>query len=287
MASNDDFREAERRRVARCMQEKAENSKEVAQALHVWKARMVANDQCMVLPGDYMAVGRCCMCSSRGAMIDMAEGDIQALVESGALSRVFDNDDLNAPDFHDVLDGVLDKIAAQREFRDASCYYCSHGLEQAVAVWDIPPDPDGMQPGCTAAVGRSGAEFGFGDDLVSTDLPLRQCSYEEFNPGGADIMAAVRAEAKPEQGRSQKSMFQEMQEKYLADGENDIAKPDDLVKRVPGWDKMSPSERMALQVQASDEYHRALERQAAQEQGPDAADQWGPRLPGGRRTDML
>lgn len=280
---SEDHRERERRRVARIMQEKAENEKELQEALYKWDMRMVANGPCIIFPGDYVAVGHGCMCSSRGALVDLDMDDIRDMIGVGGLHQVFDFDDLNAPDFYEQVDDIMARIAAQRMYQDASRYRCSGSLRQAVAEYDLPAEPGQDGKPATAAVERNGSVFVFRAGAGAGDVPMRQCSYDEFNPGGVDIRQALYESAKPEQGRSQKSAWQELQEKYLADGENDIAKPSDASRRIPGYDRMTPSEKLAVQVRLEDEQHKAMQRSAGQEHGPDAADQWGPRMPGERR----
>ena len=286
MAGEMDRRDEWMRRVGRMMQEKAENSRELADALHVWRARMLSNGSCCIMPGDYVFAGQGCMCSSRGAFLSMSESDLHAMIEGGALSKVFDFDDLNAPDFGSQLDGVMDRIMAQRHFRDASAYYELPGLERSVAVYDVPVTGPGRENGQNVpamAVERNGDRFALRTGAWDGDRPVRQCSYEEFNPGGADIMQALQSEDKSSQGRNRSELFEKMQREYLNNGENEIVKPDDALKQLPGYDSMSPSQRLAAKVKLEDEYHRALERSGQQEQAQSTSDQWGPRLPGERR----
>lgn len=270
--------EQERRRVARVSQEIVENQRELAEILYVWDMRMVANDSCVIFPGDYVAVGSTCLCSSRGAMVDLSADDIAEMIGIGGLHQAFDMDDLNAPDFADRINDVMGKIAAQREYKDASRYYVSPGLKYAIAEYDPDPaheDPDDAAP---FAVERRGDRFNLRAGGGGEDIPVRQCAYREFNPGGASIMEALREQAKPE-AQSSGRAYDEMMERYRRMGGNDVQKPADAVKRIPGFDQMSPREQLAVQYQLTDEYHKAVERSRAQEQAADAADQWGPKLP--------
>ena len=110
------IRSRERRRVARISQEIVENERELAEILYIWDLRMVASPTCVILPGDYIAVGDGCMCSSRGALVDMDSEDILALVTGGGMHRAFDMDDLNAPDFDVQINSVMRRIQAQRQY---------------------------------------------------------------------------------------------------------------------------------------------------------------------------
>ena len=282
-----DQREKERRRIGRIMQEKAENHREIVEALYKWDMRMVANEHCAIFPGDYVAVGHDCICSSRGVQVDMEPQDILAMIESGGLSQVFDMDDLNSPNLADKVDDMMADIERQRKFKDANCYCKCHdqktGLEHAVAIFEMPCCEEGKQP-VSVAVERTGDEFRFRNGAGTGDFPWRQCSYEEFNPGGADIIAELRGDEKPEPTESKTSAYERMLKHYEATGGGDPEKPGDAARRVPGYDQMSPSEQLAVQVSLSDEYHKSMERAAAQEKAPDASDQWGPRLPGQRRS---
>lgn len=287
MADSMDAREREQRRVARMMQEKAENKRELAQALHVWRGKMLANDACCVLPGDYMAVGHGCMCSSRGALLSMSEDDLHAMIEGGALSKVFRMGDVNGPDMDAQLDFYMGQIVRQRHYADASSYHvCTGDLERAIAVYDMPEPASGSEKGSEGpmlTVERNGGRFAFHTGSWDGGVPMRQCSYEEFNPGGAEMIRSLESEAKPEQGRSKSVLREKMEREYLNNGENRVAKPDEAIRQIPGYENMSPSERLAKMVELKDEYHKALERSVQQEQAPSSSDQWGPRLPGERR----
>ena len=275
--------ERERRRVARISQEIVENERELAEILYIWDLRMVASPACVILPGDYIAVGDGCMCSSRGALVDMDSEDILALVTGGGMHRAFDMDDLNAPDFDVQINSVMRRIQAQRQYQDADRYYCNHELQYAVAEYDVEPPANFEDQSAPFAVERREDRFQFRNGAGAGDIPLRECNYEEFNPGGAEIILASRAEARPEEGRSRGAEYAEMLRRYEASGGGKPEMPAEAARRIPGFDQMSPREQMAAQYKLTDEYHKAAERRSIQEQAPDAGDQWGPRLPGERR----
>ena len=285
--SGPDPREQERRRVARIMQEKVEKQGDIVRALHRWDMRMVANNSCAIFPGDYVAVGDGCMCSSRGVQVDMSAADIAKMIDIGGLEQVFDMDDLNSPNLDAKIDDIMKQVEAQRNFHDAHCYRKRRDeetcLECAVAIYEFPGSTP-EEPPVSAAVERSGDEFRFRNGAGTGDFPWRECNYEEFNPGGANIIAELRGDEKPEPTVNKTSAYERMLEHYEATGGGEPEKPGDAARRIPGYDKMSPSEQLAAQVRLSDEYHKAQERAASQEKSPDAADQWGPRLPGQRRT---
>lgn len=274
--------EQERRRVARVAQEIVENKRELAEILYIWDMRMVAGPACAIMPGDYMAVGPGCMCSSRGALVDMDADDILALVSGGGMHKAFDMDDLNAPDIDVRIDSVMQRIAAQRTYQDADRYLCSHDLQYAVAEYDPDPAPGTEAPPAQFAVERRGDRFSYRSGARGGDVPMRECRYEEFNPGGAEIVLAAQAEARPEEGRAAGSAYAEMLRRYEQSGGHGAAMPSEAARRIPGFKDMSPREQLAATYKLTDEYHKFAERGAAQEKSPDAADQWGPRLPGER-----
>lgn len=275
--------EQERRRVARIAQEVVENRRELAEILYVWDMRMVAGPSCAIMPGDYVAVGSGCMCSSRGAMVDMDADDILALVTGGGMHRALDMDDLNAPDLDIRINSIMERVEAQRMYKDADRYLCSHDLRHAVAEYDPDPVPGSEAPPAQFAVERRGDRFSYRNGARGGDVPMRECRYEEFNPGGAEIVLAAQAEARPEEGRAAGSAYAEMLRRYERSGGHGAEMPSDAARRIPGFEDMSPREQMAAKYKLMDEYHKAAERSAAQERSPDAADQWGPRLPGESR----
>lgn len=278
-----DRREFERRRVAIIMQEVVENQRELAEMLYIWDMRITANAQCCILPGDYIAVGDGCLCSSRGALVDMDQSDIAELIGAGGLHQVFDLDDLNAPDFSHRINDIMCDIVAQRQFRDAGAYY-ELGLEDAVAVYDLPSVPGSGNGPAQFAVERRGDRFAFRNGFGAGDVPMAQCDYEHFNPGGIDIVRSMRAEAKADTGPSKKRAYDMLMEQYREGGYHDIEMPSDAARRVPGFKDMSPREQMSVVHKLSTAREAAADRGRRQEQKADTDDQWGPKTPGERRA---
>lgn len=277
-----DRREFERCRVAIIMQEVVDSQRELAEMLYIWDMRITANQHCCILPGDYIAVGNGCMCSSRGALVDMDQDDILQMIGAGGLHQVFDMDDLNAPDFSSRINDIMGDIVAQRQFRDAH-HYCSDGLQHAVAVYDLPsgPGPDGKP--AQFAVERRGDRFSFRNGFGSGDVPMAQCDYEHFNPGGIKIVEAMRDEAKPDTGPSKQRAYDMLMKQYREGGYQDIEMPSDAARRVPGFKDMPPREQMAVVHKLSTSQQAAIDRGRRQEQKLDTDDQWGPKGPGERR----
>lgn len=280
MAGNgEELTAQESRKAARRMLERIENTKEIADALYAWNARALANSQCMLLPGDLCVCGKDGIQSSRGVMIQMSPEEIAGLIEGGALDKIFDVDGLNAPDFSTRMEDVFTAFVSQQHFCDADRYRASGDMSRAVAVYD-PPVPEG-EPRSPVAVERDGDRFrlvaGFHDDGGTG----QECDYSKFNPGRADIMSELADSAGENQNRG--SAYQELQEKYLADGKNDAPKMGDLQKPedVPGYDKMSPMAQLRLQadyVDAMDAVRQEEQAQAEEDGMEPMPGRRGPRI---------
>lgn len=275
-------------RTAKRMLERTENRKELAKALYQYNAKALVGGGGALLPGDV-----CCgvpegLVTSRGAAIPMSESELNALVDGGALDRMFRMDDLNAPDFGKRIDAVMSKLDTQRHFHDASCYYKADapGLQSAVAVYDI-PGRDGNPPQ-TISVERDAngmnARAGVRDDL---DTGFRQCTYEEFNPGGRAL--ALESETVNTERESKDSAYDRLKEGYLSGGQSETAEPGEVRKpleaaqSIPGYDAMSPMEKLAAMRDATDQYADHQARVAEEDARKSAEEEW---VPGQKRRPM-
>lgn len=184
------------------LQERQESRAEIAAHIYRYKARAMSGGSSLLCPGDYMMLGGGgeYLISARGAQVDLGFDGLEKLVNAGALDHVFDAADLNSPAFEGKLDKILDEMAAQAEYSDAYGY-CSirgkgKGHDCAIALFA----QDMLDNSPTAVVIRSGTEFAaaagsaIGDSIADIAKsagdgmsPVRQCSYEEFNPGMRDI----------------------------------------------------------------------------------------------------
>ena len=270
---------AENMRVARRMLERQENIKEIAQALYQYNARAMASANAILLPGDYMVRSGECMMSSRGAAVQISPEELADLVDGGALSKIFNPDDLNSADFGDKIDDIMSAIGYQAHYHDASCYVARDDLSKVVAVYDLPGA--GEVPDMRAYVERSGDEYRLSDGVEAESGTMRQCSYEEFNPGGREIVLETQA-AGPQETVNKSNAYDQLKETYLDGGENDVPEAGEITRPedVAGYDKLSPSEKLALQRQYQEQM------QAAQEAGAQAQSQWTPSLPRARGRMM-
>lgn len=269
-------------RAARRMLERTENKREIAQYMYKYNSRTLCGGGGFLGMGDIMMGVSGGLVSSRGMAVMMSPEEITALVDGGALDKLFNMDDLNAPDFSKVFGKVAAKIGAQRLYKDAKAYYKSKapGLETAIAVYDAP----GTEMGAVsveAEGGKAVIRSGVRKDL---DTAFRQCSYEEFNPGGRELLL-MAAETAPEKG-NKTSAYERLKRDYLQNGENGVnepgavPRPEDAVKSIPGFEKMSAAEKLSAMREATDrydEYQKALQEQEATRQAGEA---WVPKYPG-------
>lgn len=267
----------ESRKAARRMQERFENMGDIADALYLWNAQMLAGSGCVMMPGDVCACWNGGIASSRGALISMSADEILDLVDGGALSKVFNPDDMNAPDFGDRMRHIFTKVSDQRAFRDAPHYYQRPELHSAVAVYDVPgPTPkDDTQ----LSVERAGRRFSFVPGVRDDLETMLECTYLQFNPARADIMAEVNGAA-PEM-RNRSDIFDRIIQAYQDAGSNGVPEAGDLKdpRDEPGFDALPPMERMT-RMNAYTDQADTMRRQKAADQTE--IDNDIP-MPGGRR----
>lgn len=283
-------------RTARRMLERTENRRDIAACLYQYQARTLCGGGGILVPGDYMCDMGGCLVSSRGMAIPMDAAAITEMVDGGALDKLFSMDDLNAPDFSSRFEKVLAEMDVQRHYHDASCYYKNEqagpGLVGSVAVYDVPEPGTGQR--APVSVESTGGRFavrpGVRDDLVGAGF--RQCTYEEFNPGGRELVMQAEADVNAER-QNTGSAYEKLKKDYLANGENEIKEsgevepPDKAVQSIPGYDRMSATEKLAAMREATDRYdayQKSLQEQAATRENESA---WTPTLPGsGRMGDI-
>lgn len=272
-------------RNARAAQERVENIKEIAKSLYHWNAEMLFSDKCMLLPGDVCICGRNGgLEGSRGAFIPLEPDALADLIDRGALSRVFDPDDLNTPDFESRMAAVLHEFQQQRHFHDASCFYHAPELGGAIAVYDVPgPTPErDTRISVEQCEGRFELVPGVRHDVGT----MAECTYTEFNPGNADILEELNG-TNPER-QNQSGAYERLMAAYQDGGKNDVPEAgeargtDQLVKpeEIAGYDEMSPAEKLKVQSSYLDAKaaHDEEERKKEEEE-----DSMAPKLPGHRR----
>lgn len=218
------------------LQERQESREEIAAHIYRYKGAAMRGGGALLCPGDYMTLSGDdhFLTSARGAQIGLDTGDLEKLVEAGALDHVFHAADLNSPAFQGKLDAILDRMSAQAEYRDAYAYCPIHGNKAGKADKPVPEaaaamfakDPLSGMP--TAVIIRSGAEFaaaagtamrdGISDIAKSAGeamAPERQCSYEEFNPGAKDIKAELEKDTNGER-ESMDEKFKALRDEIMA-----------------------------------------------------------------------
>lgn len=278
---------AEGRKTARRVMERIENARDIADALYVWQERALVNNGTMLLPGDCCMVCGEKMTSARGASVSMSPDQLAEMIDGGALHKLFNPDDLNAPDFDTKMDAVFTAMGAQAHFCDAKLYAVPDAegqrLADAVAIWD------GAVPGSEqprfVSVERKGDEFRLRDGVDARLGQGVQATYENFNPGGLDVQAAL-AGINPER-ENKTAAHDRILEGYEAGGSNAVpsaqearegapARPED----VPGYSGMSAMEKMALHAEYTDQQAELTAREAGE-------DDFGPKLPRQRRYDSM
>lgn len=253
------------RQTALRIMQREESEAEIADALYEYNERALCGNGCLMLPGDYVCVCGNCMLGSRGAAINIDPEALAEMIDQGALSKIFDPDSLSRPDFSDKMDEVFAAMGAQRHFHDASCYMAKDGadgkLADAIAVYE--PQP-GEQYTVRMDEGKAECVPGVPKDV---DF-YRECSYEEFNPGGTELKKEAE-KAKPA------GAYEKLVKDYLNNG--DVREYGEVrAEDRPGYGKLSPMEKLQAQAEAVDENDMIRKAQAEQEAREAGEAQWSP-----------
>lgn len=219
------------------MQEREETREEIADYIYEYKGKAMSGGSSLLCPGDHMVLNAAgnSLGSARGATIALDTSGLEKLLESGALDKTFSMDDLSSPDFTKKLDAVLDNMAMQAEYRDAYSY-CEMGDESGLA--SFAKDVASNTP--TAIVIRNGSEFAVAagseikDDIKDIAVgaadaagefvsdafgSVRECTYEEFNPGGLDIRSELESSVNGER-ENPGEKFERLRDRAAENGNN-------------------------------------------------------------------
>lgn len=176
------------------------------------------------------------------------------MVDSGVLDHVFDAADINSPAFQGKLDKILDNMIDQADYSDGYAYCKIHKRDVGVDYADHNQNksdfadmrnqqnsqdnitcalfaPDKFSTP-TALVLRSGTEFfaeagnsitdSFKDMFKSVTTPdkkidnenIKQCSYQEFNPGMKNISQELKMTVNNDRENSEMK-FQEIRDEIV------------------------------------------------------------------------
>lgn len=200
-------------------QERIETREEIAAYIYAYKGSTMSGGNGLLRQGDYMSLNNSGdrLTSSRGVDIALNTGDLERMIDAGVLDKALRADDLNSPDFRAHVDKMIEQTTRQAKYQDAQAYY---SISDNTAVAAFVDDVRQVTP--TAAIIRNGSEFtmataeelksdvtGIAKGTVSAvgDFaaspfeaisPERECSYEEFNPGGRDIKRELERHSNPE-----------------------------------------------------------------------------------------
>lgn len=208
----------ETQKVARRMQEIIENKEEVAKCLFRYMGPAIVTPQCMLCGGDYMVFGNGALTSARGAQIPISAEELVSFIDGGHLSHVFDPTDINSSDFAERMNTILEAMNLQSKYQDAPVYYQFVHEDCALAAYES-GTPDRI-----AGVLRVGTHFALHNGISKKDdmfKDSKECTYEEFNPGGKEIQDELEKTVNQET-QNKSSKYQEMKQMYQQNGENRV-----------------------------------------------------------------
>lgn len=242
--SNEQF-ERETQKVARQRQEMVESKREIAQCLYRYTGPTLFGQGCALLAGDYMQLKDNCLCSTRQTQIPMSSEQLAEMIDDGVITKVFNPDDINSSDFAARMDEIMLEIQSQSLFQDADLYMindeCNCGLakyvsehdpEEVIAYAERVDDKITMRPEVTLS-----------EDVVE---PMRECSYDEFNPGGRQMQKQADSVNKERENRG--NAYAKLREEYLANGGNSVKEPGEILQNK----EMSAKDRLTAYRDAQD-----------------------------------
>lgn len=234
------------RRVARRRQERAETLKEMANLLYKYNGPSLISNGCALCHGDYMMANSAThgLETSRNVHLDASPARILEMIDSGSLSKVFDPDDLNADNFGKRMDYIMDVIGVQSHYHDAPIYFKDDehdtGLAMYVAEHDVEEfrNAEDKISAYTDLCGNT--EFciektpttyklhkGVEDVDWGNITSIRECSYEEFNPGSAEIREVIAGLNTERQNVN--TARAKLMEMYQANGNTEITNASEVI----------------------------------------------------------
>lgn len=197
-----------RRLEALKLQERYESREEMLNSVYQYKGATIAAGNALLCHGDYMCVAGGALCSARGVSIALDTGSIEKMIDSGMLDNCMESANINSPDYSAQLNKIMASMARQARYQDAGRYCDIHGKKAAV-YGDI-YGKNGMGV-VILDDGKDGSAYAATDNNIKPDIaygiermgkdpdgPIRECSYDEFNPNARDIRKALEDTANRE-----------------------------------------------------------------------------------------
>lgn len=208
------------------MEERQERERKMLESFHEYHGSTVVAEDALLCPGDILVLepGDNMLISSRGVSITLNNGDLEKLLDTDTITKLCDTQSTSDKDFKKTLDNITSKIDEQAYYRDAYMY-CETDADYAIAMFA--KDAKSMMP--TGLIIRNGMEFAtaagdaIGADtmdaltkgILSNDAeaPVKECSYNEFNPENKNIKEELQENINPE--RENKNLkYEQMKELY-------------------------------------------------------------------------
>lgn len=242
---DNELTEKEQERVARIRQEIVENKHELASKLYKYSGPSLKGAGCFLGKGDIMIRQNENMFSSRGVMLPVSSEQLVEMLDDKTMSKLFDMDDINADEFDAKLEEVLQEMAVQASYQDASYYMTNDDNSYGLATYVSEQDPDLV----IAQVECRNDEFTITPMVVPEEVTsqLRECTYNEFNPGARELRIEIANTNKETTNKG--SAYAKLQKEYLANGRNDIKEPGEILKD----NKMSAKDKLFACKEAVDE----------------------------------
>ena len=242
--------EYEKQRASLRRQELVETKHEIANALYRYQGPTLVANGCVLLTGDYMLKSDAGLTSSRNVFINMSADELTDRINDGHIAKVFNPDDMNAPDINTRIDEVLADMNLQSKFEDADQYLYNDDQEKGLAIYVKDIADSAAEPTIDAIVeckkGVVVAKMA-SKDVVDDVKGAKECTYEEFNPGARDLSMQLD-KLNPETQNSMNA-YHKLREEYLANGENDVKEPSEILQ-----DKtLSATEKLKAYTKAQNE----------------------------------
>lgn len=220
----------------------------------------MSNGSCLFAGGDYCVYGDGALHGSRGASIPMSASELEAMIESGAMSNVFDLDDLNAPNFTILVGEVFQQSLSQSRYADCKHYYKDPRYENPVGDYGngtaVTKTENGFEIIKDYQPTASCTECAYGDfDKVASEIeqntaPIQQGSYDNIN----ENINAAKDYVKDTAGENVNTGMamrnaEEAYESASVSSSGEIIRPDDM----PGYDDLSPMDKIMAQAKYLDE----------------------------------
>lgn len=211
--------------TAKRRQEYYENIKEFQNVLFRYNGPTVISPDYVLFSGDYVTKGAKGISSVRGVDLGISAEKFMEQVHAGGFSQVFSPTDLNAPDIITKFERIMKQIKRQSTAWDATIYLTNavepHSTDD-IALYKN--EHDEIEAHMKKKQDEDTVLVYIGAPSEKDMTGMRECTYEEFNPGGLTLHLEIEDHINPER-TNKGSAYEKLNEQLNQTGNGEFNKP--------------------------------------------------------------